>query len=218
MTPQQQPTHDAEALRQLGRASVEVVHDIKNQLNGLKLYATFLRKRTERDARPVDELETINKIIAGLERAATELNLLVRYGRTLELHRTTQDLATIARSAIVEGSALDVPDGADFRGDFDAERLTEALREIDAATRANSNDGQPARVSLRREQTAGAASAVIEWHGVKDSAARDLFGELDGIGSLRAALAAKIVNAHGGAVEHVADVVSVRIPLRRDEG
>ena len=54
MTPQPQLTHDEEALRQLGRASVEVVHDIKNQLNGLKLYATFLRKRAERDAIPQD--------------------------------------------------------------------------------------------------------------------------------------------------------------------
>ena len=73
--PQQQPAQDAEALQELGRASVEIVHDIKNQLNGLKLYATFLRKRFERDTRPADELETINKIIAGLERAAAEPEL-----------------------------------------------------------------------------------------------------------------------------------------------
>jgi signal transduction histidine kinase len=99
MTPQQQPTHDAAALQELGRASVEVVHDIKNQLNGLKLYATFLRKRAERDQRPTDEVETVNKIIAGLERAAEEMNLLVRYGRTLELRRASQDLAEIVRAA-----------------------------------------------------------------------------------------------------------------------
>ncbi len=49
MKPLPQPTHDTEALQELGRASVQIMHDLKNQLNGLKLYATFLRKRAERD-------------------------------------------------------------------------------------------------------------------------------------------------------------------------
>src|SRR5215211_1340371 len=87
MKPQPQPSTDAAALQELGRASVEIVHDIKNQLNGLKLYATFLRKRFERGERPEDELETVNKIIAGLERAAADMNALVRFGRPVELRR-----------------------------------------------------------------------------------------------------------------------------------
>jgi len=33
------------SLEDLGRATLQIVHDLKNQLNGLKLYATFLRKR-----------------------------------------------------------------------------------------------------------------------------------------------------------------------------
>ena len=28
---------------------MQIVHDLKNQLNGLKLYATFLRRRIEKD-------------------------------------------------------------------------------------------------------------------------------------------------------------------------
>jgi hypothetical protein len=35
---------DIDKLQDLGRASIQIVHDLKNQLNGLKLYATFLRK------------------------------------------------------------------------------------------------------------------------------------------------------------------------------
>jgi nitrogen fixation/metabolism regulation signal transduction histidine kinase len=214
MTPQQQPTHDAAALQELGRASVEVVHDVKNQLNGLKLYATFLRKRAERDQRPADEIETVNKIIAGLERAAEEMNLLVRFGRTSELHRAPQDLAEIVRAAATaEGATFDAQ-GGDFRGEFDAERLGEAFGEINAAARANSKDQAHAPVSLRREETAGGAFAVVEWRGVKGEGARKVFGELDGVGSLRAALAARIIAAHGGAVEQIADVIRVRIPLK----
>ncbi len=214
MTPQHQPQLDAEALQQLGRASVEVVHDLKNQLGGLKLYATFLRKRAVRDNRPPDEIETVDKIIAGLERAASEMSLLVRYGRAIELRRAPQDLAGIVRAALTTDGETPDAQAADFRGDFDAERLGEALREIGAAARANSTEGRPASVSLRRDESAGGASAVVEWRGLKDSGARDLFGELGGVGGLRAALAAKIVSAHGGTVEHERDAIRVRLPLK----
>ena len=60
-------------LEDLGRATLQVVHDLKNQLNGLKLYATFLRKRLERDDQALAERETVAKLIAGLDRAATDM-------------------------------------------------------------------------------------------------------------------------------------------------
>ena len=79
MKPLKTELQDTETLVELGSASVQVVHDLKNQLNGLKLYATFLRKRMEKAERPADELETIGKLIAGLERGAGDMTLLVRY-------------------------------------------------------------------------------------------------------------------------------------------
>ena len=48
MKPAPARTPDSAELEKLGRATLEIVHDLKNQLNGLKLYATFLRKRLER--------------------------------------------------------------------------------------------------------------------------------------------------------------------------
>jgi len=65
MKPLLSESEDNDTLRTLGQASVQIVHDLKNQLNGLKLYATFLRNRMEKSERPADELETINKLIAG---------------------------------------------------------------------------------------------------------------------------------------------------------
>ena len=62
---------DKESLWALGRASVQIVHDLRNHLNGLKLYATFLKRRMEKGDRPVDELETVNKLIDGLDRTAS---------------------------------------------------------------------------------------------------------------------------------------------------
>src|SRR5919202_7113951 len=90
MKPLVSETQDVRTLQELGRASVQIVHDLKNQLNGLKLYATFLRKRMEKSGRPADEQETIDKLIAGLERAASDMTALVRYGRPLELRRQPQ--------------------------------------------------------------------------------------------------------------------------------
>jgi signal transduction histidine kinase len=212
MKPQQQPSPDAEALQELGSASVEIVHDVKNQLNGLKLYATFLRKRFERAERPADEIETVNKILAGLERAATDMNALVRYSRPVELRRSPQtDLARLLADATGAASG-----GADesLHGDFDTAALAEALREIDTAARANASAEESRPVSLRRDDSGGRNAAVITWQGVRRTRdGRGLFDRIDGNAGLRLALAAKIIRAHGGAVEHTADAINVRLPL-----
>src|SRR5512138_1560380 len=78
---------ETERLQDLGRASMQIVHDLKNQLNGLKLYATFLRRRIEKSERPEDEQKTIGKLISGLDRAANDLSLIVQYGQPIELKR-----------------------------------------------------------------------------------------------------------------------------------
>src|SRR5438270_4094843 len=65
MKPLLSETQDAEALQELGRASVQIIHDLKNQINSLKLYATFLRKRLEKADGRTDELDTVIKLIAG---------------------------------------------------------------------------------------------------------------------------------------------------------
>src|SRR2546425_3701321 len=78
---------DATAFEDLGRATLQIVHDLKNQLNGLKLYATFLRKRLEQNDRAQEERETLSKLIAGLDRAARDMTALVRYARPMEIRR-----------------------------------------------------------------------------------------------------------------------------------
>src|ERR1700674_3429681 len=77
---------DHTALEDLGRATLQIVHDLKNQLNGLKLYATFLRKRLDREERSPEERDTLEKLIAGLDRAARDLTALVRFSQPVELH------------------------------------------------------------------------------------------------------------------------------------
>ena len=91
---------ETERLQDLGRASMQIVHDLKNQLNGLKLYATFLRRRIEKGDRPGDEQETIVKLIGGLDRAAEDLSTIVRYGQPVELKKQSGvEVDKVLRSA-----------------------------------------------------------------------------------------------------------------------
>jgi signal transduction histidine kinase len=210
MKPLKTELQDAETLRDLGSASVQIVHDLKNQLNGLKLYATFLRKRMEKGERPSDEQETISKLIAGLERAASDMTLLVRYGRPLDLRRQAgTDLARLVADA---SPGAHIADGK-YEGDFDPALLAEALKNITRGGRVEVREGKEASsVQLRREGTA----ALIEWRGVAGVGAQeDPFRSFAGGDGLRMALAAKIIRAHGGEVSHEGGVIRARLPLRK---
>jgi hypothetical protein len=207
MKPLKTELQDAETLRDLGSASVQIVHDLKNQLNGLKLYATFLRKRMEKSERPADELETMAKLISGLERAAADMTVLVRYGRALELRRQPgTDLARLLADSS-DGARVETGEG-DFEGDFDPVLLGEALKSIGAGARGESgagvegDEGVSAPVRLRREGEA----AVLEWPAGAQADSEDPFRGLAGAPGLRLALAAKIIRAHGG-------VLRARLPL-----
>src|SRR3954465_4694469 len=91
---------DSAALERLGSATLEIVHDLKNQLNGLKLYATFLRKRLERDDKAAEERQTLEKLIAGLDNAAREMTVLTRYARPVELRRSRIDVPRVITGLI----------------------------------------------------------------------------------------------------------------------
>lgn len=211
MKPLKTELQDPETLRDLGSASVQIVHDLKNQLNGLKLYATFLRKRMERAERPADEQETLAKLISGLERAASDMNVLVRFGRALELRRQPgTDLARLLQDS-AEGALVEADDGP-FKGDFDPVLLAEALKNITAGTFGESAEADGgSRVRLSGD----GSGALVEWQGsVASSDGEDPFRSLAGASGLRMALAAKIVRAHGGEVSSEDGRIRARLPLQ----
>lgn len=204
MKPYTLENQDTETLAQVGRASLQIVHDLKNQLNGVKLYATFLHRRIIKDARPGDERETIEKLIAGLNHAAEDAGALVRFARPLEVKRKSTELARVLPSFIEAP-----PKNA--RGAFDAPLLNEALTLI--------NDNLPAappRATAHIEQAESDVKLVIIWHDLMlppDAAPFDSFVKTAG---LRLAFAAKIIRAHGGTIAHDAISVRVTLPLEVD--
>lgn len=215
MKPLKTELQDAETLRDLGSASVQIVHDLKNQLNGLKLYATFLRKRMEKAERPADEQETLAKLISGLERAAADMNVLVRYGRELELRRQPgTDLARLLQDS-AEGAHVEAV-GGPFEGDFDPVLLAEALKNITAGALGESGAGASEEVGPPVVRLSGdGAGALVEWQGGAAPDGEDPFRSLAGASGLRMALAARIVRAHGGEVSHEGGRIRARLPLQK---
>jgi signal transduction histidine kinase len=216
MKPLKSETQDTATLQELGRASVQIVHDLKNQLNGLKLYATFLRKRMEKSERPADEHETIAKLIAGLERAASDMTILVRMGRPLELRRQPHtDLVKIL-ATLENGEGIKIEDEMkELAGDFDVAALTEAFKTItsSAINMRPAGDATSLSIGLRLDEDNG--RAIIEWRGVKTSNGDDPFHSFAGSEGLRMSLAAKIIEAHGGETNYDAQTLRAELPLEQ---
>ena len=228
MKPLLSESEDNEALRALGRASVQIVHDLKNQLNGLKLYATFLRKRLEKSEGPADELETINKLIAGLDRTAADLGMIVEYSQPLALKKQAGiDLEKIMREVAVglnahppvtgalAGSIVVDAEPAPLIGEFDSVLLATALKSIShSAMKMPTNKPREGslQIHLKAEALENRRDGVIEWR-VLDSADHDPFHSFAGSNEIRLSLAARVIEAHGGSAQRRHGFLCVRLPL-----
>jgi signal transduction histidine kinase len=230
MKPLLSESEDQDALRMLGRASVQIVHDLKNQLNGLKLYATFLKKRLEKSERPAEELDTINKLIAGLDRSARDASMIAEYGRPVQLKKQAGlDLETIVRQ-IAAGLKAENSDGssltqdtarsvvlnvgaAQLLGEFDPVLIADALKSISLSAAKLSNAPEDSlEINLRDETNESNRSAVIFWR-VSDSSDHDPFHSFAGSNELRLSLAARVIEAHGGSARREQGGLCVRLPL-----
>lgn len=209
---------NSEELTELGRATVHIVHDLKNQLNGLKLYATFLRNRMERDNRPQDELETIAKLMAGVDRAARDLTAIVRYSQPPELRcQPNVNLGTLLTKAVEEkGQAVaESLSGGSLIGQFDPEALHGALRAVAEYANTAAQPDKSTILKVKRSDTADANGAEIEWHVPDSASATADLCVLKGLASMRLGLATKIIEAHGGRVERNPRFLRVWLPLTK---
>ena len=212
---------DTERLQDLGRASMQIVHDLKNQLNGLKLYATFLRRRIEKSERPGDEQETVSKLISGLDRAAEDLSTIVRYAQPVELKKqpgfeVDKVLQSVCSSVDETNSKIVWKADSDVvLGSFDHFKLTDAFKWVCMAAlkhRQTDNDGA-GEISVTTKLADGnSGQTVIEWDGLRELD-RDPFRSFAGSDEVKLALAAKIIEAHGGSAKFIDRKFVVELPL-----
>jgi len=229
MKPLLSATQDEHSLQALGRASVQIVHDLKNQLNGLKLYATFLRKRMEKGERPADELETINKLIAGLDRTAADLTMIVEFGQPLQLRtQPGTDLQKIVRSVAatlneaprisgaLAGPVVVDSEVAPLVGEFDSSLLADAFKSVSQSAMkmlAGRTREASLHIALKDEAIDGNKRyGVIEWRGF-EALDHDPFHSFAGSDEIRMSLAARIVEAHGGSAKRHNGALQLRLPL-----
>jgi signal transduction histidine kinase len=218
---------ETNALEELGRATLQIVHDLKNQLNGLKLYATFLRKRLERDDKLPEERETLVKLIAGIDRAARDTTALVRYARPVELRRQPHtDLRKVVVDAAKGASTIlaDLSSPAPLKveiesgswpGEFDRAALSEALKAITEQVLGSSSatDASHLSLHLRRVETTKSPEALVEWQGINLDTREPRVHSLYGKANIHAALAGKIIEAHGGRIEYAPNTIRAWLPL-----
>jgi signal transduction histidine kinase len=77
-------------LIEAGRMAARLIHDFKNQIGGMKLYASYLKKRFSDEP---EGIEIAEKIIQGLNEMAEHSGLVSKLTRPLELRRQAADLS-----------------------------------------------------------------------------------------------------------------------------
>jgi signal transduction histidine kinase len=194
---------------------MQIVHDLKNQLNGLKLYATFLRRRIEKSERPGDEQETVVKLINGLNRTAEDLSLIVRYGQPLELKKQAGvDVNKVLHGACTNpqetgGEVVLEPSSEAIQGNFDHFKLGDAFKYLCAGAIKHKDAESEITVSAK---PANAGQFLIEWSGLRQLD-HDPFRSFAGSEEIKLALAARIIEAHGGTVKLIDRKFAVELPL-----
>ena len=210
---------ETERLQDLGRASMQIVHDLKNQLNGLKLYATFLRRRIEKSERPADEQETIGKLINGLDRTADDLSTIVRYGQPVELKRQAGvEVDKVLRGACAgfseSGAQIVMETGSDsIQGYFDHFKLADAFKWLCAGAikhRQQNEEGAGEITVTANSEDSG--RVLVEWSGLRQLD-HDPFRSFSGSDEIKLALAAKIIEAHGGSAKFIDRKFAIELPL-----
>jgi signal transduction histidine kinase len=211
-----------ETLQNLGRASLQIIHDIKNQLNGLKLYATYLRKRMEKIEQANELQETLGKLIGGIDRAANDLNVLVQYGRPIaitkhqgiDVQRLVRSISETWTNGEPACELVTNDENEKFTGEFDPTALTEAFKSISAAAAkaVNRDNPEPVQVRLSRVDIESVPSVLVEWKPVYFET-EEPFRSFGGSDAIRMALAAKIVEAHGGSAIHEDHALVASLPL-----
>jgi signal transduction histidine kinase len=218
-------------LMETGRMAARLIHDFKNQLGGLKLYAAYLQKRF---AGNPEGIEVAEKIAQGLNEMAEQAAILNKLCRPLELRIEPGDpvpiieqvVSRIEPKASVKGAErvkiISYIEAGGSRVSVDPQLIGEAfeaiiMRAVDAAPQ----DGEIG-ISLRRQEEALRIEIRDNGAPLDDKRRLNFFDPLAGDRLNRTALglamARKIIERHGGQVSARADtvagtIVEVTLPI-----
>ena len=215
-------------LIETGRMAARLIHDFKNQLGGLKLYAAYLQKRFADNA---EGIEIADKIAQGLNEMAEQAAILNQLARPLELRMETGDPALMIEQVASRFQsratakrvkiALDLEPNAP-RVSFDSRQIGAALESIISRAVDASPEGGEVEISLKLRDEA--LQVEIKDNGVTldDNQRLNIFDPLAGDRLNKVALglgmARRIIERHGGRISAQANtpggtIVEVRLGL-----
>lgn len=236
--PQQQPMilismnlnsaadHEKDLLR-AGRLTAQLLHDFKNQIGGIKLYAAYLKKRF---ADSTEGVEIAEKIVQGLNAMAEHASLVSQLTRPLELNRQSGDLAALLVQMINDYRPRAESRGAKIESElssgsaqavFDAQRLRVAIGALIARAIDSSAENSRIRISLREEAGGFLIEIADQGEPLSVQQREALFELLPGgkvnQAMLSLAMARRIIERHGGkataAATESGTIVRVSIPI-----
>jgi signal transduction histidine kinase len=197
-------------LIETGRMATRLIHDFKNQLGGLKLYAAYLQKRFADNA---EGLEIAEKIAQGLSEMAEQAAILNKLCRPLELQMEPGDPAPVVEQIVSRlrprSEAKRVNIICDIEADaprvsVDPRRIDEALEAIISRAVDASPEDSEIGVSLSRRDEALRIEIKDNGATLDDERRLSFFDPLAGDRVNRTALglamARRIIERHGGRV------------------
>src|SRR5262245_37598169 len=197
-------------LIETGRVAARLIHDFKNQLGGLKLYAAYLQKRFADNA---EGIEIADKIAKGLNEMAEQAAILNQLARPLELRMEKgdpaltiqqvvsrlQSRASAKRAKIAVSLNPDAP-----RISFDARQLGAALESLISRAVDAAPEDSAVEISLRRQDEAIQVEIKDNGPTLDDNQRLNFFDPLAGDrlnkAALGLAMARRIVEKHGGRI------------------
>jgi len=197
-------------LIEAGRMTARLIHDFKNQIGGMKLYASYLKKRFSDQP---EGIEIAEKIIQGLNEMAEQTALISKLTRPIELRRETADLGACVEMALgglkpLADSrqvviSLDLAAAAEGIS-IDLQQMQIALSTIIARAIEASPEHGEVKVALKSGGDAVLIEVADQGETLDDGKLRAIFDALTNERisriSLGLALARRIVLLHGGEV------------------
>lgn len=205
---------DQAALFEVGRATSRLIHDFKNQMSGLKLYAAYLKKRF---ADHPEGVEIAEKIVQSLNEMTENASLIGKLTRPVELKLLEEDLVglikQIVQNLLPQAASRDVEIASKFdvttlRLPLDSPQMRSALNTVLAQAIDSSPGGGTVMLELQTSRDALRLSISDEGDVLSEEHRQSFFDFLTNERlnktSLGLALARRIIEAHGGTVEALA--------------